>query len=173
MWKGHRIYACAISPDGQRLICATTEKKIIIYDYATREEERVFQLPHQVTCLNISKDSRYMLVNLASSASEQDTRLEKPFHEIQLLDIETASIVKSYSGHTQGNFIIRSSFGGANENFVVSGSEGTTSILNILPFIANMVHRRKDLHMAARQWQELGNSKWAPGSRERGGLEPS
>lgn len=44
--------------------------------------------------------------------------------EVHMIDIETADIVRKFVGQRQGNFIIRSAFGGADENLVVSGSEG-------------------------------------------------
>jgi len=41
-----------------------------------------------------------------------------------MLDIETGETIRSFvSGDRGGEYIIRSSFGGANESFVVSGSE--------------------------------------------------
>ncbi|KAH0562255.1 hypothetical protein GP486_003051, partial [Trichoglossum hirsutum] len=109
-WKGYRINDCVISPDGRRLICVSTEKRIHVYNYLTREEEYNVQLKVDLTCLNISQDSRYMLVNMSDN-------------EIQLLDIETADIVRRFMGQKQGHYVIRSAFGGASENFVISGSE--------------------------------------------------
>jgi hypothetical protein len=44
--------------------------------------------------------------------------------EIQLIDLETASVVRRFSGQKQGEYVIRSTFGGAGENFIVSGSDG-------------------------------------------------
>ncbi|PGH07060.1 hypothetical protein AJ80_08073 [Polytolypa hystricis UAMH7299] len=110
-WPGnYRVRDCAISPDGQRLIAISTEKKIYVYNFVTRDEVYSISLKLDLTCINISHDSRYMLVNMSDS-------------EVQLLDIETADVVRQFAGQKQGNFIIRSTFGGAAENFVVSGSE--------------------------------------------------
>lgn len=111
-WSGdYRVQDCAISPDGQRLITISTDKRICVYNFHTREEEYVVNLRVDLTCISISRDSKYMLVNMSDN-------------EIQLLDIETADLVRRFEGQSQGQFVIRSSFGGAAENFVISGSEG-------------------------------------------------
>ena len=67
-----------------------------------------------MTCISISRDSRYMLINMAEN-------------EVQLIDIETAEVVRRFLGQRQSEFIIRSAFGGADENLIISGSEGTYS----------------------------------------------
>lgn len=111
---GYRVQDCAITPDGQRLITISTDKRIHVYNYRTREEEYNFELKVALTCISISEDSKYMLVNMADN-------------EIQLLEIETADLVRRFVGQKQGQYVIRSNFGGAAENFVVSGSQGRTT----------------------------------------------
>jgi WD40 repeat protein len=111
-WPGsYRVRDCAVSADGRRLIAISTDNKIYVYNFITREEEYSMSLNLDLTCINISRDCKYILVNMSKSM-------------VQLLDIETAEVVRQYEGQKQGNFIIRSTFGGATENFVVSGSEG-------------------------------------------------
>lgn len=115
-WSGeYRVQDCAISPDGQRLVTISTDKRISVYNFHTREEEYSVHLRVDLTCISISSDSKYMLVNMSDN-------------EIQLLDIETADLVRRFEGQRQGQFVIRSNFGGAAENFVISGSEGTIPV---------------------------------------------
>lgn len=112
----YRVQDCAITPDGARLvvISTVTDKKtrIHVYNFKTREEEYSIPLKVELTCLSVTRDSRYMLINRSDS-------------EVQILDIATAEVVQRFVGQKQGNFVIRSTLGGAAENFVVSGSEGT------------------------------------------------
>ncbi|KAI9676439.1 MAG: hypothetical protein M1817_000596 [Caeruleum heppii] len=110
-WSGeHRIQDCCITPDGRRLVAISTERRIYVYDFHTRDEEYSITLKVDFTCVSVSLDSRYILVSMSDS-------------EIQLLDIETVEVVRRFKGHKQGNFIIHSVLGGAGENFVISGSE--------------------------------------------------
>ncbi|EPS34943.1 hypothetical protein PDE_09908 [Penicillium oxalicum 114-2] len=101
---------CAISPDGRRIVAADTAAKIHVFDFNTHEKEYSLALQSKATSVTISQDSKHMLVNLADG-------------EIQLIDMDTTAVVRRFRGHQQGNFVIRSVFGGAAENFVVSGSE--------------------------------------------------
>lgn len=112
MWPGgFRIQDCAITSDGRRLVAADVEGKIHVYNFRTHEEEYCLVLKSKPTSVAVSQDSRYMLVNLSEG-------------QIQLVDLETMDVVRRFQGQKQGSFVIRSTFGGAGENFVVSGSEG-------------------------------------------------
>ncbi|KAI9828460.1 MAG: hypothetical protein M1832_002888 [Thelocarpon impressellum] len=110
--REYRVQDCAITPDGSRLVAISTPKdqRIYVYNFKTREEEYSMALKVDLTCVSITQDSRYMLINRSDN-------------EIQLLDIGTGEVVRRFMGQRQGKFIIRSRLGGAGENFVVSGSE--------------------------------------------------
>lgn len=106
----YRIQDCAISPDGQRLVTISSERHIFVYNYVSREQIYCLILKTKMTCVSISQDSKYMLINMADG-------------EVQLIEIETAEIVRRFLGQKQRQFVIRSSFGGADENLIISGSE--------------------------------------------------
>lgn len=111
-WPEHyRSRDCAISPDGKRLVVISTEERIYVYNFQTRSEEYNISLGIDLASISISHDSKYMLVSTAD--------------EILLLGIEAAAVVRQYRGQRQGNFIIRSVFGGAAGSYVISGSEGS------------------------------------------------
>ena len=116
-WRGDalRVHDLAISPDGTRLV-ALLEKRILVYDFVTREQIAEYMPEGNVklTSINISADSRVMLVSMNEN-------------RVELRDIETGEVQERYEGHVQKQYIIRSSFGGADENFVVSGSEGEST----------------------------------------------
>lgn len=107
----YRVLDLAISPDGQRLVTISAERQIFVYNLSTKEEEYSLRLKTDLTCINISRDSKYMLVSMADN-------------ELQLIDINNATIEQRFVGQKQGKYVIRSAFGGADENLVISGSEG-------------------------------------------------
>ena len=107
----YRIVGCAISSNGQKLVTISLERQIFIYNFVTRENEYHVESPAKMTCVSISRDSKYVLVSMAD-------------RDVYLYDIDTADIIRKYSGKQQGACVIRSSFGGSDENMVVSGSEG-------------------------------------------------
>ena len=106
-----RVNDLAISPDGQRLI-ELLDTRIIVYDFSSFEKIREFYVDDvKCTSVSISQDSRNMLISMNRN-------------RIKLMDIDSGAVIQGFEGQKQTVFIIRSSFGGADENFVVSGSEG-------------------------------------------------
>lgn len=98
-----------------------SESSIIVVDFTSYEKICEWHLEDvKLTSVTISQDSRHMLVSM-----NQDM--------IKLMEIDTGEVIQRFEGHQQKQFIIRSAFGGADENFVVSGSEGKSSPVYRLP----------------------------------------
>jgi WD40 repeat protein len=107
----HRTEDIALSPDQRWLAAMDDQRTVHLYNFGNREHVYDLMVNARPSSLSISRDSRYMLVT-------------KTDNEAVLIDIETRDTVVKYSGLVGGEFTIRSGFGGANENFVISGSEG-------------------------------------------------
>ncbi|KAJ0342003.1 hypothetical protein COL922a_001740 [Colletotrichum nupharicola] len=123
--KKHRVQDLCGSPDGHWLVAVDDVQKIHVYNPTTRELEYEMELKARPTCVSISEDSRHLLVN-------------KKDGEVQLIDLATRTSVQKFLGHTGGDFLIRSAFGGANESFVVSGSEGKSESHKTASLQANL-----------------------------------
>ena len=98
------------------LIVASSERNIQIIDLTGEDmwynEPAVLGERFPVTSITPSKLSRQILVNVS--------RIPPCIH---LWDLETKKLQQQYVGHAQGRFIVRSSFAGNNEKFVICGSE--------------------------------------------------
>ncbi|KAL4726100.1 hypothetical protein ACLX1H_006777 [Fusarium chlamydosporum] len=108
--KKHRVEDLCGSLDGRWLVALDNESRIHVYNAITRELEFDMELNKRPTSVSISQDSRHLLINKSDG-------------EAQLIDLVTRNSVQKFFGHTGGDYMIRSSFGGANESFVLSGSE--------------------------------------------------
>ncbi|KIM99515.1 hypothetical protein OIDMADRAFT_165537 [Oidiodendron maius Zn] len=110
--QNHRIQDLALSPDGNRLIAMEHQDHIYVYNFLTRELEYEINLKVKLVSVAISQNSRHLLVN-------------KNDGESRMFDLDTRETVRVFnSGDRQAKFIIRAGFGGANESFVITGSEG-------------------------------------------------
>lgn len=65
----------------------------------------------RITCITASRDNRTILISLEEGL-------------VQMVDLEERCVVKRYVSVEQDKHIIRNCFGGAAENFVLSGSKG-------------------------------------------------
>jgi len=107
-----RIQDLAITHDGNFMLVVNSDKNIKVIDLGAKKD--VFSLPESdaVTSICSSKLGNQFLANISSSAPV-----------IRLWDLTEKRVVQKYLGHYQGRFVVRSCFGGPNEQFVVSGSE--------------------------------------------------
>ncbi|TPX17651.1 uncharacterized protein E0L32_012062 [Thyridium curvatum] len=109
--KKHRTEDLAVSPDGRWLVAMDDQNTLHVYNFVTRELEYDMDFKSRPTSVSISQDSRFLLIN-------------KTDGELQLHNLGfRGNPVRKYIGATGGKYLIRSSFGGANESFVISGSE--------------------------------------------------
>ncbi|KAG8992009.1 hypothetical protein FRB90_001136, partial [Tulasnella sp. 427] len=88
-------------------------RRIIVYDLQTKEEEFKLSMPKEITSLSISSDSRYALINHAPD-------------DLLLYDIVKRRTVRKFTGQQQREDVIRSCFGGVDEDFILSGSEDSS-----------------------------------------------
>jgi WD repeat-containing protein 26 len=116
--EGFRTDSVAITPDGRRVVVADTDARLRCFDFHTYREEFCIQLPCRMTAISISGDSIFALLNLTQG-------------EVHMLDLHTRETVRKFVGQHQGHFMIRNCFGGAAENFVLSGSEGKSEICKV------------------------------------------
>ncbi|KAI8099426.1 WD40-repeat-containing domain protein [Halteromyces radiatus] len=112
-WPTQRILDMKITDDGTRMVTMSYEKSITIYDIVQLQLKEIGQLQesYTMTSLSLTNDGRYALTNSQSP------------DEIHLWDLDERKLTKTYCGHQQGNFIIRSTFGGLEQSFILSGSE--------------------------------------------------
>jgi WD40 repeat protein len=108
--KKHRVQTLAGSPDGRWLVAADNFSSMYVYNGTTRELEYELDVGSRPISLAISQDSRELLVN-------------KEDNEAQIIDLVARGTVQKFLGHSTHRCVIRASFGGANESFIMSGSE--------------------------------------------------
>jgi len=69
------------------------------------------QEDHPVMAFSVNRTDRLALLNVATQG-------------VHLWDLQDRCLVRKFQGVTQGHFTIHSCFGGINQDFVASGSEG-------------------------------------------------
>ncbi|TKA24641.1 hypothetical protein B0A50_06401 [Salinomyces thailandicus] len=105
-----RITDVAVNASGTRMVATTLDNKILMYDLPSSNKIAEWQREEKLTSINFSADETQMLLNMNGG-------------RVFALDAVTGECMMRYEGTKQQHFVIRSCFGGAGENFVVSGSE--------------------------------------------------
>lgn len=106
-----RISDCAVSRDGSKMVATTLDNRIMLYDLRTKHKVNEWQMEDKLTSINFNSDGSQILVNMNEG-------------HVLALDSSTGQTIMRYAGAKQAKYVIRSCFGGAGENFVLSGSEG-------------------------------------------------
>jgi WD40 repeat protein len=122
-----RISDCAIDSTGMILAASTLGNHICVYSLDPAENYRKLDdwpMEDKLTSLNFAHDGDLLV-------SMNDGR-------IFTMDVTTGEILSRYEGAIQKEYVVRSSFGGANENFVISGSEGQLEATCIMTRLFSM-----------------------------------
>jgi WD40 repeat protein len=109
-WSGNRVTDIAVNPSGNMFYAVSQERKIKTIDLRTYQEISTVTMMDSITSLCLSRDGRYALISLANQ-------------EIQIWDFNRKRQLQKFQGHIQTKYVLRSCFGGADQNFVMSGSE--------------------------------------------------
>ncbi|KAJ1388005.1 WD40/YVTN repeat-like-containing domain superfamily [Sesbania bispinosa] len=112
-WKGQKtlkISDLEITDDGEEILSICKTNTILLFNRETKDE-RFIEEYQTITSFSLSKDNKFLLVNLLNQ-------------EIHLWNIEgNPKLVGKYKGHRRARFVIRSCFGGLKQAFIASGSE--------------------------------------------------
>ena len=97
------------------ILVAPTNKSILIYDYAIRSEIDMLNVNDTIISTSISKldDGEYLLVNSSTSTPV-----------LSLWHLPKRTLERKYFGHRQERLTTKCGFGGVNERFLISGSDG-------------------------------------------------
>ncbi|CDH48456.1 wd repeat protein [Lichtheimia corymbifera JMRC:FSU:9682] len=112
-WQTPRTMEMKITKDGKRLVTMTYDRAIEIYNIENFRLNDVGKIEESgtITSLSITQDGRYALTNITET------------QELHLWDLEERQLIRKYIGQKQKSFVIRSTFGGDDESFIISGSE--------------------------------------------------
>ena len=95
-----------------------SESGVHVYDLDTLNKIQEWILDDvKLTSISISKDSRYILLSMNGSTG------------LALVELKSGEVLKTFPGSLHDQFITRNCFGGTNEEYVVSGSEGEIFVL--------------------------------------------
>ncbi|KAJ2773165.1 hypothetical protein IWQ57_001429 [Coemansia nantahalensis] len=113
-----RVHDLVVSADCRLLLVADDKSDIHAYDLTTLTFMYNLEEPAVVMSLALSADAQYCLAELRSG-------------ELHMWDLNTRMRIRTFTGHSQGNYVIRCAFAGLDDRLVATGSEdGTMFVWN-------------------------------------------
>ncbi|XP_075224042.1 WD repeat-containing protein 26 isoform X2 [Lycorma delicatula] len=109
-WEGVRVNCLWCRSDGKSVLAADTHHRVRSYNFDELSDTNILQEDHPVMTFSVNKADRLALLNVATQG-------------VHLWDLQDRCLLRKFQGVTQGHFTIHSCFGGANQDFVASGSE--------------------------------------------------
>ncbi|CAK9301385.1 unnamed protein product [Gordionus sp. m RMFG-2023] len=109
-WEGVRIQCMWAFHDDKTILASDTHHRIRSYNFEELKDKNMLQEDHAIMSFICSEDDKLALLNVANQG-------------VHLWDLEDKILIKKFQGLTQGFYTIHSCFGGANKDFVASGSE--------------------------------------------------
>ncbi|KHN85061.1 WD repeat-containing protein 26 -like protein [Toxocara canis] len=107
-FEGYRIRAIHCLKNGN-VIAADTHNRVRCYRFSDDFDQTLIQEQSQIISFVIDKSERHLLI---------DTKL----HGLRLWDLESGTLLRSYTGAPHHDFVVFSTFGGAEQNYVATGS---------------------------------------------------
>ncbi|KAJ8964842.1 hypothetical protein NQ317_006891 [Molorchus minor] len=109
-WEGVRVNGLWCRKDGKTVLASDTHHRLRGYIFEEVAEQQILQEDHPIMSFTVDKNDRLALLNVATQG-------------VHLWDLNDKCLIRRYQGVTQGHFTIHSTFGGANQDFIASGSE--------------------------------------------------
>lgn len=119
-WNISKINDIAISLDGKHITILDQNHSMCCIDIETRSVSKSFFSGYFPISCSISNDN-LLLINFTSNETPFIGRLDSQI--IKIYDIEKDRVIEEYSGYKQSRYYIRSTFGGDDNQYVLSGSE--------------------------------------------------
>lgn len=107
-----RIQDIALSPNGRYLVAIDHKSRLSVFDLLNRERDYKVEMTDKLSSVAVSQDSKTVLVGTSDG-------------EARIVNIRSRQLQNSFTGQVSREFVIKTSFGGAHDAFVTSGSEGT------------------------------------------------
>jgi WD40 repeat protein len=108
-WEGVRVQCLAVLPD-KKVLAADTHHRIRGYNFDEQTDCNIIQEDHPIMSFTVNDSGRLALLNIATQG-------------VHMWDLSSRILVRKFQGITQGLYMIHSSFGGQNQDFLASGSE--------------------------------------------------